>query len=239
MSYTLKTNLAHKSNYGGTRTASTIKYIVIHYTANDGDHDESNARYFRNNIVKTSAHYFVDDDSVTQSVPDLSLAYAVGGKKWSDCSKTGGGKLYGKVTNKNSLSIELCDTQKNGKLAATEATMANAAELCRMLMKKYKVDADHVVRHFDVTGKHCPAYFMDSKKWASFKARLTEQKKAGSYLVKVTADALNIRSGPGTSYKIVGTIRNKGTFTIIQEKNGWGLLRSKAGWISLKYTKKV
>lgn len=234
MSYKLKTNLAHKSNYGGSRTASTIKYIVIHYTANDGDHDESNARYFRNNIVKTSAHYFVDDDSVTQSVPDLSLAYAVGGKKWSDCSKTGGGKLYGKVTNKNSLSIELCDTKKNGKLAASEATMANAAELCRKLMKKYNVDIDHVVRHFDINGKHCPAYFMDSKAWAGFKNRLAE-----SYLVKVTATKLNIRSGPGTGYKIVGAIEDKGTYTIIEQRDGWGRLRSKKGWISLKYTKKV
>lgn len=60
-----------------------------------------------------------------------------------------------------------------------------------------------------------------------------------SYLVKVTASALNIRKGPGTSYKVVGCIRDKGVYTIVETKNGWGLLKSKAGWIYLGYTKKV
>ena len=63
------------------------------------------------------------------------------------------------------------------------------------------------------------------------------------YLVKVTADALNFRKGPGTNYKIAGTIRDKGTYTIVEESAGkgatkWGKLKSGAGWISLDYTKK-
>lgn len=60
-----------------------------------------------------------------------------------------------------------------------------------------------------------------------------------AYLVKVTAEALNYRSGPGTNYKINGTIRDKGTYTIVEESNGWGKLKSGAGWINLSYTKKV
>lgn len=245
MSYVLKTNLSNRANYGSTRAASAIKYIVIHYTANDGDTDENNGKYFAGNVVKASAHYFVDDNSVTRSVPDLYAAYAVGGNKWTDCAKTGGGKLYGKVTNKNSLSIELCDTRKDGKLMATEATMANAAALCKELMQKYNVDIDHVVRHFDVNGKHCPVYFMDSAAWSGFKARLRKDTPATSkadptaYMVKVTASALNIRRGPGVSYKVAGVIRDKGAYTIIEERNGWGYLKSKAGWISLKYTKRI
>ena len=59
-----------------------------------------------------------------------------------------------------------------------------------------------------------------------------------SYLVKVTANALNIRKGPGTNYAIVGRITNKGSYTIVKESNGWGKLKSGMGWISLKYTKK-
>lgn len=55
-------------------------------------------------------------------------------------------------------------------------------------------------------------------------------------LVKVTADALNIRSGPNSTYTIKGTIRDKGTYTIVEEYNGWGKLKSGIGWISLKYT---
>ena len=59
------------------------------------------------------------------------------------------------------------------------------------------------------------------------------------YMVKVTADALNIRKGPGTENGIVGCIKDRGTYTIVEEKNGWGRLKSGAGWISLSYTKKA
>ena len=58
------------------------------------------------------------------------------------------------------------------------------------------------------------------------------------YMVKVTADALNIRKGPGTNYTIVGCITDKGSYTIVEENNGWGKLKSGAGWINLGYTEK-
>ena len=170
----IKTNLANRQNYGSARSADKIKYIVIHYTGNDGDHDESNANYFKNNVVNASAHFFVDDDSITISVPELFTAWAVGGTKWKDCATTGGGTMYGKITNTNSISVEMCDTQRNGTIMATEKTMANTAELVKSLMKKYNIDIDHVYRHFDVTGKHCPSYFMNASAWAEFKARLKE-----------------------------------------------------------------
>lgn len=64
------------------------------------------------------------------------------------------------------------------------------------------------------------------------------------YLVRVTADVLNIRKGAGTNYGTNGAIRDKGVYTIIAEASGqgatkWGKLKSGAGWISLDYTKKV
>lgn len=164
----------HPKNCGGKRMSNKIKYIVYHYTGNDGDHDTNNAKYYQNNVVKASAHYFVDDDSITKSVDDLTIAWSVGGIKWKDCPQTGGGKFYGIVTNANSISIEMCDTQRDESLMATEATLKRAAELGRALMEKYHIDIDHVVRHFDVTGKHCPAYFMDNDVWESFKKRLTD-----------------------------------------------------------------
>lgn len=165
MAYTLKKNLANKKNYGGKRSTSSIKYIVIHFTANDGDTDENNGKYFHNNVVKTSAHYFVDSDSVTQSVPDDYVAYSVGGTKYNN----GGGKYYSKCINTNSISIELCDDVKNGKIYPSAKTIANAIELTKKLMKQYGIKADHVIRHYDVTGKSCPAYWCGSsdkdKKW--------------------------------------------------------------------------
>ncbi len=59
------------------------------------------------------------------------------------------------------------------------------------------------------------------------------------YKVRVTDDALNIRKGAGTSYSIVGVIRDRGIYTIVEESNGWGKLKSGAGWIRLKYTSKM
>lgn len=60
-----------------------------------------------------------------------------------------------------------------------------------------------------------------------------------AYKVKVTASALNIRSGAGMNYGITGVIRDKGIYTIVDEKSGWGKLKSGAGWISLGYCKKI
>ena len=152
---------ANRSNYGSARDLSKIKYIVIHYTGNDGDSDESNAKYFKNKIVKASAHYFVDDNSITQSVPDNYIAYAVGGKKYNNA----GGRLYGTVNNANSISIELCDSVRNGVIYPTQKTINNAIELTQMLMKKYNIPAHRVITHYLVNGKNCPSYWTDETRF--------------------------------------------------------------------------
>ena len=172
MSYTIKEQLANSENYGGSRNASQIRYLVYHYTGNDGDRAANNAKYFQNNIVKASAHYFVDDTTVWRSVPDLKVAWSVGGSKYANADKTGGGTMYGISTNTNSISIEMCDTIRNGVYQASESTLVNAAELGRELMEKYGIPIENVYRHFDVTGKHCPSYLVNVQKWAEFKKRL-------------------------------------------------------------------
>ena len=173
MGYTLKVDYANPKNYGGKRKATDIKYIVLHYTANDGDHDESNAKYFKS-YRGASAHYFVDDDSATISVPDLYVAYSVGGSRYSNYKQTGGATMYKKITNKNSLNIEMCDTKKDGKYMASEATLANTAELVVTLMKKYNIPIENVYTHFHVTGKSCPSYWASKNNsgFLAFKQRL-------------------------------------------------------------------
>jgi len=63
--------------------------------------------------------------------------------------------------------------------------------------------------------------------------------KDTNFLVKVTANGLNIRSGPGTNYKINGVIRDKGVYTIVETNGTWGKLKSGAGWISLNYVTRL
>ena len=70
------------------------------------------------------------------------------------------------------------------------------------------------------------------------------KKETGAYRVKVTASALNIRKGAGTGYPIAGCIRDRGVYTITEEKSGagaskWGRLKSGIGWIALDYVKKI
>ena len=70
------------------------------------------------------------------------------------------------------------------------------------------------------------------------------KKETGAYRVKVTVSTLNIRKGAGTGYPIVGCIRDRGVYTITEEKSGagaskWGRLKSGIGWIALDYVKKI
>ena len=67
---------ANRSNYGGKRKKKDILYLVIHYTANDGDTAESNGKYFQTHVTGTSAHYFVDDAGIVLSVPEEYTAWA-------------------------------------------------------------------------------------------------------------------------------------------------------------------
>lgn len=160
--------IANPKNYGGVR--SSIRYIVIHYTAVDGDSAKNNGNYFANNVIGTSAHYFVDDNEIIRSVPDNHVAWSVEGRNY-------GGRLNGVATNKNTLNIELCDTLKNGTVAPTKETVENALELVRAKMREYNIPQDRVIRHYDVTKKACPAYWVNDGRWRSeFWDRITESK---------------------------------------------------------------
>ena len=141
---------ADPSNYYSGRGGNSIKYIVMHYTANDGDTDEGNAHYFQGAGRRASAHYFVDKDSVTQSVRDRDAAWHCGGALESSHHP-----LRGICMNRNSLGVEMCSDIVGGKYTITPQTVDRAVELVRYLMAKYGIDVDHVVRHYDVTGKLC------------------------------------------------------------------------------------
>ena len=146
----VRVELAHRANYGVRR--GKIEWIVMHYTANDGDSGMSNARYFQKALNPVaSAHYFVDDREIVQSVPDEYVAYHCGAYKYR----------HPFCRNYNSIGIEMCDAKRDGKVMATAKTIANAADLAAMLCEKYNIPVDHIIRHYDVTGKLCPKYWVD------------------------------------------------------------------------------
>ena len=163
---------AHTSNFKKGRTDS-IKYIVIHYTANNGDTAKNNLNYFANHQnLSASAHYFVDENEVCQSVKDTDTAYHCGAKTYK----------HKYCRNSNSLGIELCSRKDSkGKYYFKDETVNRAAALTKELMRKYNIPVENVIRHYDVTGKICPAPMVnDEKMWKEFLAKLSDKKKLES-----------------------------------------------------------
>ena len=160
---------AHTSNFKAGRT-QPILYVVEHYTSNNGDTAKNNADYFNRAVVKASAHYFVDENGVWQSVKDTDTAY--------HCGTTGTYK-HPKCRNANSIGIEMCSRKdSNGNYYFKEETIKNAAELTKSLMAKYNIPAANVIRHYDVTGKICPAPMVNNPAlWNNFKEMISLSKK--------------------------------------------------------------
>lgn len=167
----------------------TIKYIAIHYTAGASS-APGRAINMKSSWEKTrraSADYGVDDRDMIQFNPDPKnfSCWSVGDKK---NPYGGGGRLYGIATNRNTISIEICSNLKKGYDANkvnhegwsfSKGALDNAIKLTKILMKKYNIDIDHVVRHYDISGKICPGIIgwndykgNNSSEWIKFKERL-------------------------------------------------------------------
>lgn len=144
-----------------------IKYLAIHFTAGSTSKAGS-ARNVRNVFLQreASADFAVDDAEMVQFNPDLRNYYcwAVGDKL---SAGSGGGRLYGKARNSNTISIEICSNcspRTNTALSRsnhdgwsfTEKELDNAVRLAKILMAKYDIPLERVVRHYDITGKLCP-----------------------------------------------------------------------------------
>ena len=176
-----------------------IKYLAIHYTAGSSS-AAGKARLLKSvweATKRASADFGVDDRDMVQFNPDPKnyKCWSVGDKK---SAAGGGGQLYGVATNANTISIEICSTLTKGLFSVpnhegwcfTEAALNNAAKLAKILMAKFNIPLERVVRHYDVSGKLCPGiagwnngslYTMDGKvtsrrndssEWENFKKRL-------------------------------------------------------------------
>lgn len=151
---------------------SRIKYIVIHYVGALGG-ARANCQYYAGGDRSASAHYFVGfDGEIWQSVEDQDIAWHCGAKTY----------WHPECRNANSIGIEMCVRNKGSQADSSrdwyfeDATVQSAIALTKMLMDKYHVPADHVIRHYDVTGKICPNPYVynDGKHtWDEFKAALT------------------------------------------------------------------
>lgn len=91
-----------------------------------------------------------------------------------------------------------------------------------------------------VTKKHYPVGYSGFKGFGRPKYEAKQEEPTFEpYVVRLTAIALNVRTGPGTQYPVAMVIRGGGSFTIVAEENGFGKLKSNAGWIMLQHTERV
>ena len=135
--------------------------IAVHYIGNPGTSAEANRNYFQNNNCEVSANYIIGlNGEIICCIPDEEVA-------WCTCE-----------ANAYSPSIECCHPDSTGKF--NDKTYQSLVELCAYLCKKYKLDENDLIRHYDVTGKVCPKGFVPKSKggsddnsnsaWKKFKA---------------------------------------------------------------------
>lgn len=134
-----------------------IQYIVIHWVGNANTSATANRNYF-NNLAQThstsaSSHYIIGlNGEIIRCIPDDEVAFHSGSYSM----------------NRKSIGIEDCHPDWNGKF--TDDTYNALVELCADLCKKYGISINNVIRHYDVTGKSCPKYYVEHQdEWNKLK----------------------------------------------------------------------
>lgn len=138
-----------------TTKLKRIKGIVIHYTANPGTSAEDNRNYFEglatSHATSASSHFIIGiNGEIIQCIPLDEIAYASNER------------------NVDTISIECCHPDSTGKF--TEETYNSLVKLTAWLCGKYNVSKKNVIRHYDVTGKNCPKYYVENEEaWITLK----------------------------------------------------------------------
>jgi N-acetylmuramoyl-L-alanine amidase CwlA len=137
-----------------------VNGIVVHYTGNPNTTAEQTKSYF-SNLATTgetyaSSHFIIGmDGTILQCVPLNEEAY---------CSNS---------RNVDTVSIECCHPDKSGKFS--DKTYDSLVKLVRYLASAYRLTSDDVIRHYDVTGKLCPIYYVEHEDaWIAFKEAVFE-----------------------------------------------------------------
>lgn len=157
------------------KASRDVKYVVIHYTGNEKDTAVNNCKYFQTAGRSASAHFFVDENSIYQSVELRDSAW--------HCGSALGYKTA--CRNLNSFGIEMCTS---GNYMVSEKTQINAAYVCAYLCNLIGITAatvdTYVLRHYDTvrSNKKCPAQFVnDPDQWTNFKTQVKNILSTGKH----------------------------------------------------------
>ncbi len=155
----LDVELLTVNEYSRPGTALTeVNGVVVHYTANPGTDAIDNRNYFEglkdSHITKASSHFIIGlDGTIVQCIPTAEVAYASNDRNY------------------DTLSIECCHPDETGKF--NQETYESLIELTGYLCVRFGLTSDDVIRHYDVTGKNCPKYYVENEDaWEQFKIDL-------------------------------------------------------------------
>ena len=139
----------------------SVNYIAIHYTANPGATAIANRNYFENlantHDTKVSSPFVVGlDGEVVQCIPTSEMSYATNSR------------------NVDTISIECCHPDETGKF--NDSTYDSVVKLTAWLCVQFGLTSENVIRHYDVTGKDCPKYYVENPDaWLQMKADIAAQ----------------------------------------------------------------
>lgn len=131
---------------------TAVNDIVIHYVGNPGTTAQANRDFFDSDDSNVSSHYVIGlDGEIIQCLP-LDERSAASNNR-----------------NPDTISIEVCHPDSTGKF--NDDTYRSLVKLTAWLCDEAGLSSDHVIRHYDVTGKICPKYFVDHEDaWEQFKS---------------------------------------------------------------------
>lgn len=223
-----------------TRTEKITK-IVIHHMAGILTAKQCED-IFKNPKRQASANYLIGKDGEILCNVDEDYRAWTSGSRWLD---------------QQAITIEVSNCKGAPNWEVSEVCINSLVSLCKDICKRYNIipvftgdTTGSITFHCMVQATACPGPYIKNnigriveaiknEKQEKEKPKTKPAASTDNFKVKVTCDCLNIRKGPGTTYKTVGQITDKGTYTIVETKGKWGKLKSGAGWIYLSYTKKV
>lgn len=137
-----------------------VNGIVVHYTANPGTSARQNRDYFaglaETHTTSASSHFIIGlEGEIICCVPCEEIAYASNER------------------NADTISIECCIEDDSGRF--NKKTYDTLVQLTAWLLCRYGLDTDAILRHYDVTGKNCPKYYVENESsWRMFKSEVRE-----------------------------------------------------------------
>ena len=186
--------LTNKTARPGTKIVP--RGLVIHWTANEGKgaNAVANRNYFNKPTTEASAHYIVDDGQIVRCLPENEMGYHVGAKSY----KPEAVARLSKYPNDCTIGIEMCVNADGSFGAMYQRTVELAADI----LKRYCWGVDKLWRHYDITGKNCPSYFV-SDDYAHKYTGLTAQQAWAKFKADVQ---LALRPNPQTAQKPVDKV---------------------------------